>query len=665
MKKKELPICIVSDFETTTDNPLHVKVWSAESIDLGTQTKSVPESCVHQTNIADYINYIVSRAATNNVVVYFHNLKFDGSYILDYLEHSNIYQPNVHVAYDSNADKATTTLVDNEGESKYKMPADTYTYTVNNKNVMYSIFMSVNGHFVEFRDSLKLLPFPLRKIAKDFNTPHKKLEMNFSNKQPGYIPTPEEMSYIENDVLVLKEGLEAFADSLECDVRALPMTDATIALNAFKETLGNNASNRKNRWNALFPNQLMFKTFEGETFDRYVRDSYHGGWCYTNPKYQGKKITLDILPLSEKEKKQLRKAKYVGLVFDVNSLYPSMMHSKSGCFYPYGNGVYRKGEPDEKLEELVKNKKGYYFIRFSCEFRLKKDHLPTVQIKNNPNYKGTEWLTTSSYYSRRRHKWIRNRVTLTMTCIDWKLFQEHYDIIDLKIDSHIRYKATTGIFDNFIDKWYEIKKHSKGAKRQLAKIILNSSYGKFAQSNDGSYIVYRKGDSKLLSETVKKEDDSRVKYIPIGAAITSWARNFTIRHAQKNYDRFLYADTDSIHMFGLKENAVGIEESPSELCCWKNETKWDKAIFAGQKRYIEHVVEADLESCNPYHNVKCCGMGEQAKENLIDFFETGRYDYDIFKDGLVVGGNLKGHRVDGGIFLQEQAFQFHGNYQVE
>ena len=48
------------------------------------------------------------------------------------------------------------------------------------------------------------------------------------------------------------------------------------------------------------------------------------------------------------------------------------------------------------------------------------------------------------------------------------------------------------------------------------------------------------------------ENGKKPGYIPVGSAITSYARNFTIRAAQMNYfgkDKpgFIYADTDSIH----------------------------------------------------------------------------------------------------------------------
>lgn len=56
-------------------------------------------------------------------------------------------------------------------------------------------------------------------------------------------------------------------------------------------------------------------------------------------------------------------------------------------------------------------------------------------------------------------------------------------------------------------------------KRAIAKLILNSLYGKFAMN-------------------------------PVAAFITAWGRYTTITSAQKVYDGFIYADTDGLRIEG-------------------------------------------------------------------------------------------------------------------
>lgn len=626
-----------SDFETTTDNSEKVAVWSAESIEINYNIESVHENCVHQNNIRDFIEYVTNETLIDDTRWYFHNLKFDGSYVLDYLAKSDNFTPfeyNTHELIDK-----TPGIKPKQYEKE--MPDHSYSYMVSDKNVIYSITIKIGNNIAQFRDSMKLLPFTLKSIGKSFGTKHQKLEMNFNNKYEGYNPTDEELKYIENDVFVLKEAIEIVGTLLNCSLDKIALTIGSVSLTYFKQTIDDNIFQGRN-FRRFFPDQTN-KIRQGQdlSYDDYVRKSYKGGWCYLNPRYKNKLL------------------KTHGFVYDVNSLYPSVMHSSSGCFYPIGKGKIKAGDLDEYERDSFKRHKLYYFIRFRCNFKLKAKHLPTVQIKNNPLYNPTIWLESSDIYDRKEKAWIPNAPEITMTCIDWELFKKHYDITNLVIYDHMSYRTIEGVFDKFIEHWYDIKKHAKGALRQWAKLILNNCYGKFSTAPSGNYVYYTNNKGVLQGHVIELEDDSRAVYIPIGSAITSWARCFTIKHAQANYKRFVYADTDSIHCIGYKEEAKYINESPTELCCWKNETNWDKAIFCGQKRYIEHVIDEDGEKVEPYNNIKCCGMNQNAKNNLDDFLRIGKYDYDIFKDGLIVSGNIKSKRVNGGIRLTEQGFTFH------
>ena len=55
---------------------------------------------------------------------------------------------------------------------------------------------------------------------------------------------------------------------------------------------------------------------------------------------------------------------------------------------------------------------------------------------------------------------------------DWILFNEHYDLFDLEILDGCYFNTMIGIFDDYINKYMEIKMNSKGAMRTLAKLFL-------------------------------------------------------------------------------------------------------------------------------------------------------------------------------------------------
>jgi hypothetical protein len=261
------------------------------------------------------------------------------------------------------------------------------------------------------------------------------------------------------------------------------------------------------------------------------------------------------------------------------------------------------------------------------------------------------------------------------------LFLEHYNVIDFEILDGCYFETAIGIFDEYIEKYKKQKLENTGALRTLAKLFLNNLYGKMASNKDSSFkIAYVKEDKTIGFINIPAQDKD-AGYIPVGSAITSYARNFTIRAAQKNYHGvnekgFIYADTDSIHCDLQPEEFVGIKVHDKNFCCWKLESCWDKAIFTRQKTYIEHVTH---ENCvpidEPYYNIKCAGMPDRCK-NLFKYSLQGCTDDDLksyneeqkefartprtlkdFKIGLKIFGKLVPKRIKGGVLLTETYYE--------
>ena len=193
--------------------------------------------------------------------------------------------------------------------------------------------------------------------------------------------------------------------------------------------------------------------------------------------------------------------------------------------------------------------------------------------------------------------------------------------------------------------------------RQLAKLKLNNLYGKYATSPDSSFKVAYLNEKNALSYRTVNKRDRPVVYIPIGAAITSYARQFTITAAQKNYKHFIYADTDSIHCDITPDKIKGINIDDVNFCCWKIETSWDKGIFVRAKTYIEHITKSDGEPCEPYYNIKCAGMPESSKRIFADGLNSGAYKLTDFKVGLELGGKLLPKQIEGGTVLKYTTFK--------
>ena len=615
----------VADFETTVyEGQTSTEVWAAAIVEIGSSMVTVLHS------IEEFLTYVLtSDEVEADSIIYFHNLKFDGSFILDYLLKDDRFKDVTEAQFKPKELKS--------------IDYNYFNYMISAMGQWYSMNVQYNGKHIEFRDSLKLLPFSVKAIGKGFKTEHQKLDMEYEGKRyAGCEITPEEEAYIKNDVLVVKEALEYMFDDGEDG-----MTIGSCCMKEYKEVSTFDSTDWKNLFPDLTKISCPFGGFANA--DEYIRKAYKGGWCYVKKGCEGK----------------IYRTK--GTTCDVNSLYPSVMHSMSGNVYPIGKPVWFQNEIPERAKEVnAKGKPKYvYFVRFMCQFKLKKGKLPTVQIKGDKFYSGNEWLETSDYYYNGKYydyykdyngNYKKIIPILTMTDKDFKLFLEHYDVTDMKILDGCYFRAVSGIFDTYIDKWAKVKMESTGAMRQLAKLFLNNLYGKFGTNSDSSYKVFYIGEDGLVHSKIVFENNKKTGYVAVAACITANARNFTIRTAQKNYDNFIYADTDSIHCICGPDDIVGAPEDPVKFCHWKYETCWDKAVFTRQKTYIEHVTHDNREPIDPYYNIKCAGMGKDAQKTLNNWLEDGTKTMADFKSGLLVPGSLKAKRIDGGVVLVSNDF---------
>lgn len=660
MKQREYRY-FMGDFETTVyKGQVNTEVWASALVELFSDKVTILHS------IAETFDYLVSLNC--NVVVYYHNLKFDGAFWLSYL----LVDKKFTQAYDKIGDKET----DVKWKQQFKMFNNSFKYSISDRGMWYSIIVKVKNHFIEIRDSLKLLPFSVKRIGESFGTKHKKLDMEYTGfRYAGCEITKEEQEYIANDVLVVKEALEIMFKQGHNK-----LTIGSCCLEEYKKICRSSLEIQLD-YAEMFPNLYDFKIDKQEhKYDNagdWLRKSYRGGWCYL---VKGKE----------------NKIKTNGTTADVNSLYPSMMSSKSGNKYPIGLPKFWTGNfiPDQALKENM-----YYFVRIKTRFYIKDNYLPFIQIKGDLKYKGTESLETSDVYNHENGDYFpyyidkdgniqQAKVELTLTMTDYQLIKEHYELVDFEILDGCYFYSMVGIFDEYINKYAKIKKESKGALRELAKLFLNNLYGKMASSTDSSFKIAYVKDDKSIGFMQVVENEKKPGYIAIGSAITSYSRNFTIRAAQKNYygaekRGFIYADTDSIHCDLLPQEIKGIEVDDKEFCCWKLESCWDKAIFTRQKTYIEHVTHENLiplEESKHYSNIKCAGMPKKCKdlfeismqgtadvnENWSDeekefLFDKDNKpivrDYSDFKVGLKVPDKLRPIRIRGGVLLVNTTYE--------
>lgn len=463
-------------------------------------------------------------------------------------------------------------------EDKKARRDKTFTCLLSDTGQFYSVevYFSVKGkkiNKVTFIDSLKILNFSVEKIAKDFKLPIQKLELDYDTYRPiGYELKQYEIDYIRNDVEIMARALDImFNQKLD------RLTIGSDALSYYKNDLKS--------FNKYYPNI-------GEK-DELIRKSYRGGWTYLNPKYKNATVGE-------------------GIVIDKNSMYPSMMYQE---YMPFGEPVYFDGEYERDITHPL------YIQMFSCSFKIKENKLPTVQLKHTLGYMDNEYIETTD----------GKIETLTLTNIDLELFLEHYDHSDITYHGGFKFKRITGLFKSYIDYWMGEKikagKEGNSAKRQIAKLMLNSLYGKFGLSGTvrGKYPT-------LINDVVKYECYQRREretvYVPVASFITSYARRDIIKNSQairdysmKKYgkDYYIYSDTDSIHCLKLTDDELKqfMNIDDFALGAYKKESTFKQAKFIRQKCYIEIDEEGNVNST-------IAGMPKRLGKYVnLDNFEAG------------------------------------------
>lgn len=351
---------------------------------------------------------------------------------------------------------------------------------ISEEGQFYQISICFNKKVVNINDSLKLIPFSVEKIAKDLKLPIKKLELDYKKvRYVGHKLSKKEKDYITNDVKIIAMVLKEFFNQ-----GFTKITRASNALADFKKLYSDSEFSR------------IFPELEN-TVDEEMRYAYRGGFTFLNFGFE----EIDI------EK---------GYVLDVNSLYPSVMKEKPMPI----------GEP-HKFDGKYKKSKMYplYIQGISCSFELKENKIPCIQIKNDKRFISTEYLKSSN----------GEIVCLYLTNIDLDLFFENYNVYDLEYLGGFSFRQKTGIFTAYIEKWIEEKNQGSisgnNVQRTLAKLMLNSLYGKFASRPDGKSKIPLLLDEEKVGFRNSELEERPKMYLPIGIFITSYAREKTIRTA--------------------------------------------------------------------------------------------------------------------------------------
>lgn len=515
------------DFETSYENGKSW-VWSYGYSKLGQQKVTLGN------NIKDFMEFALSG---NSKKLYFHNLKYDGKFIMYYL-----FTQGYKQVKEINAPKQFTALIDEMG--MYYSIVVPYKYNGRNKKAT-------------FLDSLKLFPNSLRQLAKNYNLETQKGELDYDTiRYENHTITQEEKIYLEADVIILRSLLEIAQNN-----NMQKMTIASNAIQFFKDLL---YKEYKVTFEEIFP--IINET----TFD-YLQKGYKGGCSMVNKKYRNQ-----ITPTNS---------------YDVNSMYPHILRNKE---LPFGYPVFFKGKYQQD------NNFPLYVQRIRCEFYLKPNKPPTIQVKNTYGFLGNEWVENSNEI-----------LELTLTNIDLQMLLENYDVYHLEYLDGYKFASSSKIFAPYIDHWYSIKSNSKNPSEvAIAKLYLNSLYGKFGAKPHKNSLILGLDTMQIMRTADTFVSTCKTVYIPVAMFVTSYARNYLLENIAKVWDDFLYCDTDSIH---VRKKTDLLPTDNKKLGYFKFEYS-GVARYIKQKTYIvkydKEFIKKDDEGNDVTTKICCAGLNQ-------------------------------------------------------
>ena len=627
----------VADFETSSTDETDDEVFVYATGLMKVNDKR--NILYYNNNIENFVKDLY-KMETSTTVIYFHNLTFDIEFLLNYLVNKQGFKQVVN-SYEENEEGLN--IKSEKRELKQSKTFDIIyangTFYQVTLNLYYDKFIDGKKEKtcmkqIIFKDSYKIASFPLVKIAKDFlgiTIPKDGINHHFIRRR-NYLLNSEEMKYLYDDVKILKDFINLIliqGINVNSNYKVIidKMTIASQSLNEFKHLMYesfkdgsyvsceafknfDNAEIKGNKESAKNLNNLFESVFPQISLqlDSFIRRSYFGGIVYKNSEL------VDSL-----------EGDIYGLVYDVNSLYPSVMRAR---LLPYGfplsfNGDYNKSDIDKKEYPL-------YFQEIRVKkFHIKHGFIPNIQIRNSQNFNGTVYAKSNKYIDFDGLEKYEE-CNFVFSNIQLEYFLKSYDVEGLDYIRGVAFKGSYGVFDRYIDTFMEMKKNGKGAVRATAKLFLNSLYGKFGMNpiKEEKIIDYQENTFSTISTD---NDGNKLDYLDKGvfiamaSFITSYAREVLLTSIEKVYDRFLYCDTDSIHITGYDIPNITIHDK--NLGAWKLEGKFTKAKYIGAKRYAEYI--------DNKWDIKCCGLSRDIMEKItMDIFECCEFSPKEIKKNI-------------------------------
>ena len=564
------------DPKTEADHYNHVCAWS-----LAVRIFSINICCIWGKKPSDLpraIAKIKEHVPADDMYVYFHNLSYDWIFT-----------------------------------RKYFFNLFGYPVKQLNTKSLYPIQIRFENGIV-LKDSLCFSQRSLEKWGADLQVEHAKAVGKWDYEKTRHIsewdPNPDELDYMECDVLCGVECIDASLKALHKNISSIPLTATGIPRGECRNI---GRKNRAHEWCVrLSPENYADQLVQELTF--------HGGYTHENRfckdiVFPGVYRTVSLFPLCE----------------DFSSSYP---YNALANKFP-GERFWKLGK-DVDPDYILNNKEDYAFIfrivGRGVELRDKRFPMPVLSfskcLKSVNPIEDNGRLLAVEYFE------------MYVTEIDFALIYEQYKFRKLKI-TDVRCSRKEYLprwYTDYIFERYKMKTTLKGVDPvlyQIEKAKLNAcAFGMAAQKPVKEDIIedyetgeFRPRDDFSYEEEYKKWLKNRNSFLPycVGIWITSYAQAnlFELGKCVPENEIWLYSDTDSVYATAFDEAKL---KAYNEKCIEKLRANGYGGVEYKGKTYYLGVAEFD----GRYMQFKALHSKCYAKRPLVAFGE-----------GFIMGGDLK------------------------
>lgn len=473
-----------------------------------------------------------------------------------------------------------------------------------------------NGGIILLRDMSKLYGGGLGNVAKAFNLPTQKGEIDYrKNRLHNYTITKEEKEYCFKDTRIIIDILLKVIEEDDKDFfNSISMSSYSM------RKLLKFAYPHATRPYLKFRQDYPILSQEESDF---VRKGFSGGLCYAVEKYQFKEV------------KQV-------LHIDAKQMYPSMIYLKP---HPYGEGEYFVGAPTKlfKHANLCHVKVSYFHAKLHSVISL--IGIPMIE-------------------DRELYLWDFEIPTM----------RKIYEGLEIEYIDGYCYKTKFLPWRNYVrENFYKREQAKKKGDTYnvLRYKLLNNAgaYGKFVERPHNEIFENYINMLGIIDSKVSMREELKIQakytYIPL-CSITAWARVTLIETALLfDIDNILYFDTDSIFCLYNERTKYVYEHDinlNNELGGWALEEISERAQFTAPKRYkIESKGKTTIkagginfdkfkESNNQEKYKELIDSGLTRKEAL-SLIEIPYDEINIVKNSLEV---QRAYRVKGGTIIEFQ-----------